>query len=124
MFAVQVKFPYALWRDVVSNRRDLVRPSLTGACFHTPCGVTLFRTSIPRGAHDCQSFPYALWRDVVSNKSGPGRSCRAGMFPYALWRDVVSNMKLANPSLEGGAVFPYALWRDVVSNVSSRLREP
>ena len=37
------EFPYALWRDSVSDLPAYPTPAGV-TCFHTPCGVTLFRT--------------------------------------------------------------------------------
>ena len=60
------QFPYALWRDLVSDR-DRWRDSRKGSCFHTPYGVTLFRTRSSHSYRRIDSFPYALWRDLVSD---------------------------------------------------------
>src|SRR6266568_3786098 len=68
------EFPYALWRDVVSDATNLyVLSALVIA------------------------FPYALWRDVVSDPFEIKVLLWAMLeFPYALWRDVVSDKRF-NP---------------------------
>ena len=85
--------------------------------FHTPYGVTSFRTvTRSSGSRWLVSFPYALWRDFVSDQ---GRGYRASAdrqeFPYALWRDFVSDGSYILPQVLI-AWFPYALWRDFVSD--------
>ena len=85
------------------------------SCFHTPYGVTSFRTVLLGDlTTGTDLFPYALWRDLVSDihsaigvtpvesfhtpygvtsfrTSPTTRSARGGRFPYALWRDLVSD---------------------------------
>ena len=66
-----IRFPYALWRDLVSDESGfwawMVRPI---------------------------RFPYALWRDLVSDDVGVMALSViiAILFPYALWRDLVSDV--------------------------------
>ena len=91
-------FPYAFWRDSVSDTRKVGTNDTGHTCFHTPFGVTLFRTTLS-GKHylDTLKFPYAFWRDSVSDwhaSTGVCNKIYVG-FPYAFWRDSVSDMAIA-----------------------------
>src|ERR1039457_1092436 len=60
------RFPYALWRDLVSD------PYLIWISLNT-------------------RFPYALWRDLVSDAHTRSGGKSPDQFPYSLWRDLVSD---------------------------------
>jgi hypothetical protein len=88
-----LKFPYTLWRDLVSDASGVPGGS-QGHRFHTPYGVTSFRTYLyTELAIQALEFPYALWRDLVSDCYRRSSETRTGhgAFPYALWRDLVSD---------------------------------
>ena len=119
--AVVTWFPYAYRRDFVSDSQamalgrqgryrfhtpigvtsfrthahalgvSVAKQSLHG--FHTPIGVTSFRTASP--PYCCsysQTFPYAYRRDFVSDNQGRVNSLSYGRFPYAYRRDFVSDV--------------------------------
>ena len=89
-----------------------------GIRFHTPYGVTSFRTWRRKTLNIVPTtFPYALWRDFVSDKGDLEGQLRLSLpvFPYALWRDFVSDTILQE-RVTRTVPFTYALWRDFVSD--------